>query len=243
VWERIGVRFAPPHVHAERAAAAQRRGWRRFLRDIALILLAAVVVSFLIKTFLVRTFFIPSPSMEPTLLVDDRVLVNELVPDLIAIQHGDVVVFTDPGGWLTHTASEPNPFQWLLSVAGLAAPDSGDHLIKRVIGLPGDVVACCDDFGRLTVNGDAIVEPYADLAGHQRASDIGFTVTVPADGLWVMGDNRYNSMDSRYHRDDPGNGFVPISNVVGRAILVTWPLDRWSWIDDHESRFPDSEGG
>ena len=103
-----------------------------------------------------------------------------------------------------------------------------------MIGLPGDHVTCCDDFGRVTINGVPIDEPYLKLpAGVTKVSADDFDVTVPAGSLWVMGDNRYNSRDSRYNRDKPGNGFVPMSNVVGRAILISWPISRWTWLDNY----------
>jgi signal peptidase I len=234
---------------AEEEAAPRRDtgGGRalRFARDVAVIVLAAILISFLIKTFLVRSFYIPSPSMEDTLLVNDRILVNELVPGVVGIEHGDVVVFKDPGGWLPpQQAAAPGPIEWLLEVVGLTAPDSNDHLVKRVIGLPGDRVACCDDFGHLMVNGVSVNEPYITLSnGTIAASAVEFDVVVPEGHLWVMGDNRNNSRDSRYHRDQPGNGFVPIDDVVGRAVLVTWPLDRWQWIDNHSQVYEGVEHG
>ncbi|PPF50014.1 signal peptidase I, partial [Clavibacter michiganensis] len=134
------------------------------------------------------------------------------------------------------------PPSWLLTATGLAPTDDGDHLIKRVIGLPGDTVACCNEVGQLTVNDTPIVEPYTYLAPGAPASDLPFTVTVPDDSLWVMGDNRGDSADSRAHTNAPSRGFVPYSNVVGRAILITWPLDRWTWIDDYTSEFEGSDG-
>ena len=227
-----------------------RSAWR-FFRDILLILLAAIVISFLIKTFLIRSFYIPSESMEGTLHVNDRIIVNELVPKLMSIQHGDVVVFKDPGGWLPPTTSTPqstNPVasfvDWALSIVGLTAPDSNDHLIKRVIGLPGDKVACCNAFGQMTVNGVPLDEPYLQLpAGVTKVSRDDFSVTVPPNSLWVMGDNRYNSADSRYNRDKPGNGFVPFDDVVGRAVLISWPIDRWTLLDDYPLVFAGVESG
>ena len=228
----------------ERPPRTRRGSVWRFVRDILIILLAAILISFLIKTFLVRSFYIPSPSMENTLLVNDRIIVNELEPKITPISRGDIVVFTDPGGWLpatTPTTAE-NPvagfFDWLLSVVGLTAPDSNDHLIKRVIGLPGDHVTCCNTFGQMSVNGNPLDEPYLKLpTGVTKVSGDDFDVTVPKGSLWVMGDNRYDSADSRYNRDKPGNGFVPIGDVVGRAILITWPIDRWTWLDDYPTTF------
>jgi len=225
---------------AETSAPRKGKGWKIFIRDILLIFLAALMISFLIKTFLIRSFYIPSESMEDTLIRNDRIIVNQLEPDLMPIERGDVVVFKDPGGWLDPAPQlEQNPvagfFDWLLSIVGLTAPDSNDHLIKRVIGLPGDTVTCCDDFGQMAVNGEALDEsPYVKLPeGVTRVSKDDFEVTVPEGSLWVMGDNRWNSRDSRYNRDQPGNGFVPIENVVGRAVLISWPIDRWTLLDNY----------
>jgi signal peptidase I len=226
-----------------------KSAWR-FIRDILLILLAAIVISFLIKTFLIRSFYIPSESMQDTLQVNDRIIVNELEPKLVPVQRGDIVVFKDPGGWLPPgtTSTEPNPvaafFDWALSIVGLTAPDSNDHLIKRVIGLPGDVVACCNAYGQMTVNGVPLDETYLKLpAGVTKVSKDDFSVTVPKNSLWVMGDNRYNSADSRYNRDKPGNGFVPYDDVVGRAVLISWPIDRWTLLDNYPVVFSGVESG
>jgi len=239
-----------PEVADEERPSRGKSVWR-FIRDILLILLAAIVISFLIKTFLIRSFYIPSESMEDTLLVNDRIIVNELEPKLVPIQRGDIVVFKDPGGWLppgTETV-EPNGvaafFDWALSIVGLTAPDSNDHLIKRVIGLPGDVVACCNAYGQMTVNGVPLDESqYLKLpAGVTKVSKDDFSVTVPKNSLWVMGDNRYNSADSRYNRDKPGNGFVPYDDVVGRAVLISWPIARWTLLDNYPVVFSGVESG
>jgi len=230
-------------VDGESAPQKQSRGWIVFLRDLLIILLAALVVSFLIKTFLIRSFYIPSASMEDTLQIDDRIIVNQLTPALWPLERGDVVVFEDPGGWLPASSAPaeqgfPDVVGGILEFVGLASPDTNDHLIKRVIGLPGDTVACCDEFGRITVNGVALDETYTKLpAGATDASKDEFEVTVPDDALWVMGDNRYNSQDSRYNRDKPGEGFVPMEDAVGRAIVISWPFDRWSWLDNHSETF------
>ena len=221
----------------------KKRGVALFLRDLLVIFVVALLISFLIKTFLIRSFYIPSGSMETTLLVNDRIIVNQLEPGLIPITRGDVVVFRDPGGWLLPQAPvQQNPIvagvDWVLSVVGLSAPDSNDHLIKRVIGLPGDHVVCCNALGQMSVNDIPLSEPYVNLpTGQTQVSKDAFDVVVPAKSLWVMGDNRYNSKDSRYNGDTPGKGFVPIGNVVGRALVISWPLARWTWLDDYPEVF------
>jgi len=231
-----------PRVSATRRQR-RNRGVKLFLRDVVLIFLAAIIISVGIKTFLVRSFYIPSGSMQATLQIDDRIIVNELVPNLIPLEHGDVVVFRDPGGWLTpRVQPQQNWFvssvDWVLSVVGLSAPDSNDHLIKRVIGLPGDKVECCNTFGQMSVNGVPLEEPYLQLpSGVTKVSGTDFSVTVPKESLWVMGDNRYDSADSRYNTDKPGKGFVPVENVVGKAFLVSWPIQHWSWLDNYPTVF------
>ncbi len=222
----------------------RRRGGVAFLRDVAVIVVIALAASFLIKTFLVRSFYIPTGSMLNTLQINDRILVDEITPRLTGYQHGDVIVFRDPGGWLDpappHAPLSPAvaAVDWLLSLVGLSASDSDDHLIKRVIGLPGDRVACCNALGQLTVNGVPVDETgYLDLPSGAPASALAFDVTVPRGSLWVLGDNRNNSKDSRYNQNQPGKGFVPIDNVVGRAFWITWPLANFGPIDTHHAVF------
>lgn len=213
------------------------------LRDLVVIFLIAILISFLVKTFLMRPFYIPSESMAETLQVNDRIAVSLLQPELIDIERGDIVVFEDPGGWLQHAPAEERSgaagyMHDFLVFIGLAPDESHGYLVKRVIGLPGDVVACCNDFGQVTVNGTPINEPYLHLEDASLpASGTEFEVTVPEDSLWVLGDNRYHSADSRAHTSGPHDGFVPLDNVVGRAILTTWPVDRWRWLDNHSAVF------
>ncbi|WP_423924177.1 signal peptidase I [Frigoribacterium sp. 2-23] len=194
-----------------RSGLRPRRGgpWR-LLRDLVVVVLVALLVSWGVRSFLVRSFYIPSASMEDTLQIGDRIVVNELVPRFADLKRGDIVVFDDPGGWLGY--------------GGQGEQD----LVKRVIGLPGDHVSCCDADGHLLVNGTPLDEPYLLLpAGQARASLTDFDVTVPDGALWVMGDNRNHSGDSRAHQTGPYAGFVPIDHVVGRAFVITWPIDRW----------------
>jgi signal peptidase I len=231
------------------AAARRKRSTLLFLRDLLVIFVVAVLVSFLIKTFLIRSFFIPSQSMEETLVKDDRIIVNQLVPEVTPITHGDVVVFKDPGGWLPARVETPQPplvaaVDWFLAFVGLSAPDSNDHLVKRVIGLPGDHIVCCNALGQMSVNGVPLEEPYVALPpGETKVSRDDFDIVVSDDSLWVMGDNRYNSKDSRYNTDTPLEGFVPMENVVGRAFVVSWPVSHWAWLDNYPQVFEGVEEG
>jgi signal peptidase I len=200
--------------------------------EVLVVLSMALLLSLLIKTFLVQAFFIPSTSMENTLLVGDRVLVSKLTPGVFQLHRGDIVVFKDPGGWLTAEQSAPpenaggvgGTLRNALSFVGLLPQDAGEHLIKRVVGVGGDHVQCCDAEGRVQVNGAAVDET-AYLMPGAAPSDKQFDVTVPYGYLWVMGDNRPVSADSRLHRA-LNNGMVPAHDVVGKAFVVVWPLDR-----------------
>jgi len=231
-----------PEARPVQRHGRRRSGWLGFVRDLAIILVIAFLVSFLLKTYLIRSFYIPSSSMEATLQINDRIIVNELVPNAMPVQYGDVVVFRDPGGWLgPQPQPEPNwflaAFDWLGSLIGVTASDSNDHLIKRVIGQAGDHVVCCSPTGNLTVNGVPLDEPYLKIASGQNAAPEAFDVVVPRDSIWVMGDNRYNSKDSLGHIDDPGGGFVPMSTVVGKALVISWPVNRWRVLDNYPLTF------
>lgn len=227
---------APEH------ARGRRGGWAAWLKETAIIVVSALVLSMLIKTFLVQSFYIPTGSMEQTLEVGDRVLVSKLAPGPLDVHRGDIVVFKDPGGWLEPKADTgPGGLRGAavdaLTFVGLLPQDSGEHLIKRVIGLPGDTVECCDAQGRLTVNGVPIDEPY--LYPGVRPSEIEFSVVVPEGRLWVMGDNRPNSQDSRYRQADPGGGAIPIGNVVGVTFVTMWPFDRTTVLRNPGDTFAD----
>jgi signal peptidase I len=228
----------------EDAIRRRRRGVFLFFRDILFILLAAILISFLVKTFLIRSFYIPSQSMENTLVPNDRVIVSLLTPGLTPLKHGDVVVFEDPGGWLPGTPSNSqssSAFDDVLAFIGLAAPADNDHLIKRVIGLPGDHVKCCNVLGQLTVNGVPLDETYIHLpAGVTKSDPYTFSVTVPKGDIWVMGDNRNDSEDSAYHEVNHGTSpFVPLRDVTGQAILISWPFNRWTFLGNYPVVFQD----
>lgn len=241
--QAVPAEQVPSSRAAEKAGTARRRGWLVFLRDVAVIILIAVLVSFLVKTFVIRSFYIPSQSMEDTLMVDDRIFVDELTPRFGGYDRGDIVVFRDPGGWLPPSAQPPRPpfieaIDNVLSFVGLTAPDSDDHLVKRIIGMPGDHVVCCNALGQIEINDVAIDDTsFTKLPDGSPASADPFDITVPADSLWVLGDNRNRSKDSRYNTDQPGRGFVPLENVVGRAFIITWPFDRFGMLDFHHEVF------
>lgn len=201
--------------------------------EIPLLIIVAIGISFLVKTFLVQAFYIPSGSMENTLHVGDRVSVNRLGTITgNGIQRGDVVVFHDSAGWLgsngtTKGSGAIHLFKTLLSDVGVLPDSSKKFLIKRVIGMPGDHVVCCTTKGDITVNGHELNESSYIYAGNSP-SEVAFDVVVPSARVWVMGDHRGDSADSRFHRADQNNGFVPLNQVVGRAFFLLWPLSRAS---------------
>jgi signal peptidase I len=209
-----------------------------WFKEVATVVVVAIVLSFLIKTFLFRAFYIPSESMVNTLDVNDRIFVNLLVPQPIALQHGDVVVFKDTKGWLAPAEEKPKgPFTWVqdgLTFVGLLPDNSEQHLVKRVIGLPGDHVVCCDADNQLTVNGTSLAEKYINPAEPPMLRE--FDVVVPAGKVWVMGDNRNHSADSRAHLDVNG-GFVDESDIEGKAAVIAWPLNRITSLDNYPDVF------
>lgn len=212
------------------------RGFGAWLKEIATIVVIALVLSFLIKTFLFRAFFIPSGSMEETLEIDDRIFVNQLVPQPFDLQRGDIVVFRDTEGWLPPQEEAPvSVLKEALIFIGLAPDESQQHLVKRIIGLPGDHVICCDADGRITVNGEPLEEPY--LFPGATPSDIPFDVVVPDGKVWVMGDHRNASADSRANGDKPGKGFVTIDDIEGKAAVIAWPLNRIGFLGNHPDVF------
>jgi signal peptidase I len=209
----------------------QAKKQRSFWKELPILIGIALVLALLIKTFLVQAFSIPSDSMQNTLQEGDRVLVDKLTPWFGSEpERGEVVVFHDPDNWLAgEPTANPNAVQTFLSWIGLMPSAEEKDLIKRVIGVGGDTVSCKDS-GPLMVNGKALNEPYV-YPGNTPCSvdDQGgqFTVKVPKGYIWVMGDHRQNSRDSRYNQSDEHHGMVPVDDVVGRAVVKAWPINRW----------------
>ncbi|MER7231314.1 signal peptidase I [Streptomyces olivaceus] len=220
-----GVGGTPP------ATPTPAKKQRSFWKELPILIGIALVLALLIKTFLVQAFSIPSSSMENTLQIGDRVLVDKLTPWFGSEpDRGEVVVFHDPDDWLAgEPTPDPNALQTVLSWIGLMPSADEKDLIKRVIGVGGDTVEC-NKTGPLKVNGKALNEPYV-YAGNTPCSEDEqggqFKVTVPEGKIWVMGDHRQNSRDSRYNQSDKNGGMVPVDEVVGRAIVVAWPMNRW----------------
>ncbi|MFI5684903.1 signal peptidase I [Streptomyces sp. NPDC051636] len=204
---------------------------RSFWKELPILVGIALVLALLIKTFLVQAFSIPSDSMQNTLQEGDRVLVDKLTPWFGSEpERGEVIVFHDPSKWLAgEPTPEPNAVQKVLSWIGLMPSAEEKDLIKRVIGVGGDTIRC-KGTGPLTVNGKALNEPYV-YPGNTPCTDDDqggqFKVKVPEGYVWVMGDHRQNSRDSRYNQDDKYHGMVPVDDVVGRAVVKAWPINRW----------------
>jgi signal peptidase I len=223
-----GPADAGPGGSGVRPPARRRRRKRSFWREFPILVAVALILAVLIKSYALQAFFIPSGSMENTLEVNDRVLINKLVYDFRGIHRGDIVVFDGDGSWDPGTVPSTNPFAEFASnfasMFGFGHP--GDIYVKRVIGLPGDRVACCDAEGRVTVNGVPLSESSYLFPG-DVPSQSRFNIVVQPGQLWVMGDHRSVSADSRDHLGDPGGGTIPVNSVLGRAFIIIWPPSRW----------------
>jgi signal peptidase I len=210
-------------------------GFVAFIRETTLIVVIALIASTLLRIFLLQVFVIPTRSMEKTLLVGDRVVVQKVTD----FKRGGIVVFRDDLGWLD-TPEKPDPAWWqsVLTFVGLLPDESHGYLIKRVIGMPGDNVRCCDAHGRITVNGEPLDEGpylYRDQASGvvDRPSEFKFEVVVPKEHIFVLGDHRSSSADSRCHMFEPGiepdsiAAFIPVESVTGSAVALVAPFHRW----------------
>lgn len=239
--EEVGQQARP---EAPERPAGGRRLSRKGLpvwADTLVTMVVAVVIAVLVKTFLIQPFYIPSASMNPTLRQDDKILVSKLSPGVFDLERGDVIVFQDPADWIPGSPTEDPTLrvriQMVLATVGLAPDPSQDHLVKRLIGLPGDHVVCTGEGEKLQVNGVTIEEPY--INPQAAACQGAFDVTVPEGKLWVMGDNRYASADSAWHHINDQEAFVPLSDVTGKAVTIFWPVDRWSGLGGGGDAFAD----
>lgn len=230
------MRSVDPDDEAEPWLRRVRRGRKQmpWWQELPLLLVVAFSLAVLVRAFLVQPFFIPSGSMEDTLLIDDRVLVNKVVYDMRDPVRGEVVVFRGTDRWAPEQRAEPaagffaKVSRTMGDLVGVSRPGEKDF-IKRVIGLPGDRVKCCDE-GRVTVNGRPLDEPYVQENSPLEAppnprecrSRWFNEVVVPPGQIFVMGDHRLVSQDARCQ------GPVPIKNVIGRAFVIVWPFDRWA---------------
>lgn len=199
-------------------------GTWRFIREVAIVLVCALVLSVVVRTFFIQAFYVPSASMENTLLIDDRILASKITTKISGTKRGEVIVFKDPGGWLPPVTKSPGPVAQALEFIGLMPSSSGDDLVKRAIGIAGDHVVCCNSEGQIVLNGVGLVEPY--IKPGSGTDQVPFDIVVPANSVFVMGDNRGASADSRYHLQQ-NNGAVPTDNIVGRVVLKVWPMSQF----------------
>jgi signal peptidase I len=206
------------------------------LRELPILIISALVLSIIVKTFFIQFFYIPSGSMENTLQVNDRVGVNKFGALFSDIKRGEVVVFRDPANWLSPNYDDSSGIRKVIKdslvFVGVLPDPSKQYLIKRVIGVGGDKVRCCGKDGKIEVNGVSINEPY--IYEGDKPSDSEFEVEVPQGFIWVMGDHRGASADSRFHTDDPNNGMVALDKVTGRATFIIWPFSNLAILEKGE---------
>lgn len=217
----------PSRAENRRAARVRSTSPLTWVKEILLVVLLALTVSTLLRLFLIQVFWIPSSSMRETLNIDDRIAVSRIHSWTGDVRRGDIVVFRDDLDWLGSSQTS-SWWQKIGEFTGLMPAGGRETLVKRVIGVSGDHVTCCDDDGRLSVNGTVVEEPY--LASGELASNESFDVIVPEGHLWVMGDNRDNSADSRFHTGEGDSPYVAVNSVVGVASAIIWPVAHWSFI-------------
>jgi signal peptidase I len=200
-------------------------------RELVTVVGTALILSILVRTFLVQAFYVPSASMKDTLQENDRIIVSKISTRLTGIDRSNVIVFHDPGGWLGE--GFPNPYDTpvgrVLQAIGIVPSNSGNDLVKRVIGVANDRVECCDLEGRITVNG--IANDASFTKDGVTSDQVTFSVLVPEGNVFVLGDNRGNSEDSRFHLDK-NNGMVPVEEIIGRVSMRIWPIGRIGGIEN-----------
>lgn len=223
--ERAGSSGEPSAGSGKEPPKTRSAGLWRGLREIVLVVVIALVISAAVRTFLLQAFWVPSGSMEQTLVRGDRILVWKPGAEP---QHGDVVVFKDPADWLADPTPEPGLRGVLARAAafvGVLPSSTGDDLVKRVMAVGGDTIECCSPQGQIIRNGTPLDEPY--LYPGSATDQVTFRVEVPEGRFFVMGDHRSDSADSRYHLETD-QGTVPLENVVGKAKVIVWPPARWA---------------
>jgi signal peptidase I len=211
------------------------------VRELLIVVGIALILSSLVRAFIFQAFYVPSASMEDTLLLEDRIIATKISKPFTDIKRGQIVVFKDPGDWLPEYESDRNPFLHLLSVVGLLPSDAGDDLVKRVIGIQGDSVKCCSENGKILINNTELIDDEFIKPGVET-NQVEFEITVPQNRIFVMGDNRPDSRDSRFHLET-AYGTVPVKNVVGPVQIRIWPFNRFATlgIPDAFKAIPDAQ--
>lgn len=199
------------------------------VRELLIVVGIALILSSLVRALLFQAFYVPSSSMEDTLLLEDRIIATKITKPFTDVQRGQIVVFKDPNNWLPEYETDRNTFLHFLSVVGLLPSDAGDDLVKRVIGIQGDTVKCCSPSGKIIINGQELIDIEFIKPGVDT-NQVEFEITVPKNRIFVMGDNRPDSRDSRFHLET-AYGTVPVKNVVGPVQLRIWPISRFSTLN------------
>ena len=218
----------PVEVPAENETKQKKSG--SFFRESLVVVISALVLSVVVRTFIFQAFYVPSESMENTLMINDRIVVSKISTRMTGVNRGDVIVFHDPNHWLGDAYTDPynSKFGHILQFIGIVPSNSGRDLVKRVIGVGGDRVECCDADGKIMLNSLTLNEPY--IKPGSLTDQVHFSVIVPQGSVFVMGDNRANSEDSRFHLN-VDNGMVPVEDIVGRVSAKVWPFERIGGIE------------